>query len=169
VPRRSLPARRSTCLTGVARLSLDAPGIGLMTKDPTLWHLSSADNENNENRPCGEVDPFAPQPRRRKTPGSGRRKGSLNKKTLQRRALMAAVRASGESPLTFFTQLLRNEKNPFELRFAAARELMPYMHPKLASSESHTGGKTHEDRLHEAQQLLSDDEPAGGRNAHRGG
>jgi hypothetical protein len=95
----------------------------------------------------GEVDPFAQRPRRKKTPGSGRRKGSLNKKTLERRALMAAVRASGQSPLTFFAQLLRTETNPIELRFAAARELLPYMHPKLASIESRTGGRTHEDRL----------------------
>jgi len=33
------------------------------------------------------------------------------------------------------------------------------MHPKLSSIEARTGGKTHEDRLREAQQLLSDDEP----------
>ena len=52
----------------------------------------------------------------------------MNKRTLERRALMAAVRASGESPLAFFTQLLRNEENPFDLRFAAARELLPFMH-----------------------------------------
>jgi hypothetical protein len=93
----------------------------------------------------------------KKTPGSGRRKGSLNKKTLERRALMAAVRASGESPLTFFAQLLRTETNPIELRFAAARELLPYMHPRLASVESRVGGKTHEQRLEETKRLLSDD------------
>ena len=105
----------------------------------------------------GEVDPFACRRRRQETPGSGRRKGSLNKKTLERRALMEAVRASGESPLTFFAQLLRTETNPIELRFAAARELLPYMHPKLASVESRVGGKTHEQRLEEAKGLLADD------------
>jgi hypothetical protein len=126
-----------------------------MMNEATPRHGACADNEHDDDTPWGELDPFA-QPRRKKTPGSGRRKGSLNKKTLERRALMAAVRASGESPLTFFTQLLRNEENPFDLRFAAARELMPFMHPKLSSIESRTGGRTHEDRMEAARKLLSD-------------
>ena len=70
---------------------------------------------------------------------------------------MAAVRASGECPLTFFAQLLRTETNPIELRFAAAQELLPYMHPRLARVESRVGGKTHEQRLEEAKRLLRDD------------
>jgi hypothetical protein len=89
-----------------------------MTKKATLRHGARAGNEHDGDTPWGEIDPFA-QPRRKKTPGSGRRKGSLNKKTLERRALMAAVRASGQSPLTFFAQLLRTETNPIELRFAS--------------------------------------------------
>ena len=52
--------------------------------------------------------------------------------------------------------------------FQAAKELAPYTHPKLTSIESRTGGRTHEDRLREAQRPLSDDEPAEGRDAHRG-
>jgi len=82
----------------------------------------------------------------------------LNRRTLERRALMAAVRASGKDPLTFFTEILRNEDNPFELRFRAAMELMPFMHPKLASIEARSGGQTHEDRLKAYQNLLSDED-----------
>jgi hypothetical protein len=66
---------------------------------------------------------------------------------------MAAVRASGKDPLTFFTEILRNEDNPFEMRFEAASQLLPYMHPKLTTIEARTGGKTHEDRLAEYQRL----------------
>ena len=50
-------------------------------------------------------------------------------------------RASGDA------DILQNEANPLELRFEAASELLPYMHPKLASIEARTGGVTHEDRL----------------------
>ena len=51
---------------------------------------------------------------------------------------MAELRASGRD-LTFFTQILANETAPLDLRFAAAKELAPYMHPKLASIEARAG------------------------------
>jgi hypothetical protein len=51
--------------------------------------------------------------------------------------------------VTFWTHLLRNEKAPLDIRAMAARELAPYVHPKLASVESRSGGKTHEQRLEE--------------------
>jgi hypothetical protein len=47
---------------------------------------------------------------------------------------------------------------PLDLRFAAARALAPYVHPRLASAESRIGGRTHEDRLEEYRKLLSDDD-----------
>jgi thiamine biosynthesis lipoprotein ApbE len=53
--------------------------------------------------------------------------------------------------------LLRNESAPLDLRFQAAKELAPFVHSKLASVESRTGGRTHEDRLEAARKLLSDD------------
>jgi hypothetical protein len=92
---------------------------------------------------------------RKKT--GGRKKGSKNKKTLERAKVIAAIKASGTDPVSFFADLLRNESAPLDLRFQAAKELAPFMHPKLACVESRTGGRTHEDRLEAARKLLSDD------------
>jgi hypothetical protein len=75
-------------------------------------------------------------PPRRKT--GGRKKGTPNKRTAARRAAIAAITASGKDPISFFADLLRNEQAPLDLRFAAAKELAPYTHPKLASIESRT-------------------------------
>jgi len=95
-------------------------------------------------------------PKRRKT--GGRQKGTPNKRTAERQVAIAAIRASGKSPMAFFADLLANEQAPLELRFQAAKELAPYVHPKLASIESRTGGMTHEDRLAELAKLASDDD-----------
>ena len=86
-----------------------------------------------------------PLQRRQKT--GGRTKGTPNKKTAERAKLIAELKVSGKNPITFFADILRNEAAPLDLRFAAAKELAPYMHPKLASVEARTGGMTHEDRL----------------------
>lgn len=93
--------------------------------------------------------------RRKKT--GGRKKGTPNKSTLAQRTVVAKLRASGKDPITFFSDLLRNERAPLELRFQAAKELAPYMHPKLSSIESRTGGKTHEDRLEELRRMAQDE------------
>ena len=93
--------------------------------------------------------------RRQKT--GGRQKGTPNKKTTERARLIADLRFSGKDPVTFFAEILRNESAPLDLRFAAAKELAPFMHPKLASIESRTGGKTHEDRLEELRRMANDD------------
>ena len=95
-------------------------------------------------------------PLRKKT--GGRKKGTPNKATLTHRTVVAKLRASGKDPITFFSDLLRNERAPLDLRFQAAKELAPYMHPKLSSIESRTGGKTHEDRLEELLRMTSEDE-----------
>ena len=97
-------------------------------------------------------------PRRQKR--GGRKKGTPNKRTQERRAIIAAIRACGKDPLTFFADLLKNEKAPLDLRFAAAKELLPLMHPKLASIEARTGGLAHEDRLEEYRRMLDEPEPA---------
>src|SRR5215813_5630431 len=94
--------------------------------------------------------------KRRKT--GGRRKGTPNKRTAERQVAIAAITASGKSPMSFFADLLGNEQAPLELRFQAAKELAPYVHPRLASIESRTGGMTHEDRLAELAKLASDDD-----------
>ena len=93
--------------------------------------------------------------RRQKT--GGRQKGTPNKKTAERAKLIEHLKFSGKDPVTFFAEILRNESAPLDLRFAAAKELAPFMHPKLASIEARTGGKTHEDRLEELQRMATDD------------
>jgi hypothetical protein len=101
--------------------------------------------------PWGEV-PI--RPRRKKT--GGRQKGTPNKKTAERAKIIAAITASGKDPITFFADLLRNESAPLDLRFAAAKELAPYVHPKLASIEARVGGTTHEERLERLRRMLDD-------------
>jgi hypothetical protein len=76
----------------------------------------------------------------------------------ERQAAIAAIKASGTSPMAFFADLLGNQQAPLELRFQAAKELAPYVHPKLASIESRTGGMTHEDRLEQLRRLAEDDD-----------
>ena len=90
-------------------------------------------------------------PRRKKT--GGRQKGTPNKSTLAHRTAVTSLRASGKDPITFFSDLLKNEEAPLDLRFQAAKELAPYMHPKLSSIEARTGGKTHEQRLAELRKM----------------
>src|SRR5262245_30802613 len=88
-------------------------------------------------------------PPRKKTPGSGRKKGTTNKRTATRAKLLADLKVDGTDPVSFFASILKNDSAPLDLRFAAAKELAPYAHPKLASIEARTGGMTHEDRLEE--------------------
>jgi hypothetical protein len=69
----------------------------------------------------------------------GRRRGSKNKRTVEREKALATIKASGADPLAFFADLLKNEDAPLELRFQAAKELAPYVHPRLQSIESRSG------------------------------
>jgi hypothetical protein len=93
-----------------------------------------------------------------KTPGSGRRRGSLNKVTLAHKAALQQMKVDRSDPLSFFMSVLRNPDAPYEEAKAAARELLPYTNPKLASIEARSGGQTHEARLALYHQLLSDDD-----------
>jgi hypothetical protein len=95
-------------------------------------------------------------PKRRKT--GGRKRGTPNKRTAERQAAIEVIKASGTSPMAFFADLLGNEQAPLELRFQAAKELAPFVHPKLASIEARTGGPSHEQRLEELQKMLDEDE-----------
>ena len=70
---------------------------------------------------------------------------------------IAAIKASGKSAMAFFADLLANEEAPLDLRFQAVKELAPFVHPKLASTESRSGGMSHEDWLAELEKLLEDD------------
>lgn len=90
-------------------------------------------------------------------PNSGRKKGSVNRETIRRLQELQEIKASGKTPMQFFADILSNEDAPLDLRFRAAEQMAPYMHPKLSSIEARNGGKSHEDRLAEMRKLLDDD------------
>jgi hypothetical protein len=71
-----------------------------------------------------------------KPPGSGRRKGTPNKVTKAHKEALAKLRYDSKDPMSFFISVMRNPDAPFDTVMAAARELMPYSHPKLAASRS---------------------------------
>ena len=62
----------------------------------------------------------------------GRRPGSLNKRTLECQAAVAAV-PPGESPLEFLTNVYRNPAPPLEARIHAAGKAAAYVHPRLTA------------------------------------
>jgi hypothetical protein len=83
----------------------------------------------------------------------GRRPGAKNKATLAREKALSDLVVDRRDPVSFFTSIMRNPDAPFEKQEAAADRLLPYYHPKLASIEARTGGKTHEQRLEELQRM----------------
>jgi hypothetical protein len=70
--------------------------------------------------------------------------------------VLATIKASGTDPISFFSDLLQNETAPLELRFQAAKELAPYVHPKLTSIEARAGGMGHEERLEMLQKMMAE-------------
>ena len=94
---------------------------------------------------------IAPSGRKKR---GGRKPGSRNIRTRERAKLLEAIRANGSDPMAFFFSILKNENAPIDARFDAARELMPYVHPRLASIEARSGGRTHQERLAELQSML---------------
>ena len=63
-------------------------------------------------------------------PGVGRKKGVPNKATA---AKVAAVSASGMTPLDFLLSVMRDVDNPLPVRIDAGKAAAPYVHPKLSS------------------------------------
>lgn len=124
----------------------------------TDGHPSSADADgpDEDREQWGQSPTILHRPKT-----GGRKKGTPNKKTAARVKLIADLKFSGKDPVTFFAEILRDEGAPLDLRFAAAKELAPYMHPKLCSIESRTGGKTHEDRLEDLRRMATDEEDEG--------
>ena len=60
----------------------------------------------------------------------GRQKGACNKKTAE---LVAAVVASGLTPLDYLLSVMRDEHNPLHNRLDAAKAAAPFVHQKLAA------------------------------------
>src|SRR5262245_59904379 len=93
---------------------------------------------------------------RRKT--GGRKAGTPNKVTQANRKVLDKMKVDRTDPMSFFLSVLCNPDAPYEEAKAAAHELMPYSHPKLASLEASTGGMSHEDRLEQLQRMLEDED-----------
>lgn len=64
-------------------------------------------------------------------PGAGRKKGIPNKASA---AKAAAVAATGITPLDYMLDVMRNGETE-TIRFEAAKNAAPYVHPKLAALE----------------------------------
>ena len=65
-------------------------------------------------------------------PGAGRKPGARNKRTA---AKVAAVEASGLTPLDYLLTVMRDELLDRDARVDAAKAAAPYVHAKLASVE----------------------------------
>jgi hypothetical protein len=89
--------------------------------------------------------------------GAGRKAGSLTKKT---REIAENAAAEGITPLEYMLQLLRDDKNPREIRIDAAKAAAPYIHARLAAIE-HSGGMvvSHEDALNELDDGSGENDP----------
>lgn len=79
----------------------------------------------------------------------GRQKGTPNKRTQD---VVAAIEASGLTPLDFMLKVMRDENELPDVRLDAAKAAAPYVHPRLATIEN-TGTMTlrHEDVLAELE------------------
>lgn len=83
----------------------------------------------------------------------GRKKGTPNKLTMARKA---KIEAAGITPLDYMLSLLRDETQEQAVRFQAAKEAAPYVHPKLATIDgnlNHTISK-HDDVLAEIEAVI---------------
>ena len=81
-------------------------------------------------------------------PGAGRKPGQPNKKTAE---LVAAIEASGLTPLDYMLSVLRDEDRAFEQRFEAAKAAAPFVHARLSSIEADVNLSGHEAALAELE------------------
>lgn len=65
-----------------------------------------------------------------KRQGAGRKKGTPNKSNAER---MAAIAASGETPMEYMLRVMRDPKTEHERRDRMAGMVAPYVHPRLTS------------------------------------
>lgn len=91
-------------------------------------------------------------------PGSGRKPGSKNAKTLEfeafcREALQKAQPKEGDlSAKEFFQSIYRDDRLPYSIRSHAAEKVLPYESPRLATTElTGPGGGPIETRLTDAR------------------
>lgn len=65
----------------------------------------------------------------------GRQKGTLNRKNQE---MQAKIEAEGITPLDYMLRLLRDDQQPRDMRFEAAKAAAPYIHPRLNATD-HSG------------------------------
>jgi hypothetical protein len=87
-----------------------------------------------------------------KTPGSGRKKGSRNKRTL---ALEAEIAASGEIPLDYMLRIMRDPNADDRRRDEMAIAAAPYVHPRLAAV-THAGEDGGHVRIERIERVIVD-------------
>jgi hypothetical protein len=51
--------------------------------------------------------------------------------------MLEAAESDGELPVPFLLRVMRDRKNPLELRIHAARITAPYLHPRLSAVQVH--------------------------------
>ena len=75
--------------------------------------------------------------------GTGRKPGSKNKltKTVEELVLEQALKQNGsvQTPLAFLTAIYLDPTHDIEIRRAAARDCLPYVHKKLPTTNEITG------------------------------
>lgn len=79
-----------------------------------------------------------------KRPGAGRKLGERNKKTA---GVVAAVEATGVTPLEYMLTVMRDVASEPATRLDAAKSAAPYVHSKLSSIEVSANITTHEASL----------------------
>jgi len=82
-------------------------------------------------------------------PGSGRKPGQRNKRTIEQ---AAEVAASGQTPLDYLLSVMRDAKQEVAKRVDAAKAAAPYVHARLNAVElSGSVGVSHEDWLEQVE------------------
>lgn len=79
-----------------------------------------------------------------KRPGAGRPKNAPNRKT---REVVAAVEATGVTPLEYMLAVMRDVASEPAARLDAAKSAAPYVHSKLSSVEVNANITNHEASL----------------------
>lgn len=70
--------------------------------------------------------------------GAGRKKGAATKRT---REIADQAIAEGLTPLEYMLGILRDEGQPQEARYMAAKDAAPYVHPRLSTVDANLGGE----------------------------
>lgn len=84
-----------------------------------------------------------------KRSGAGRKKGTVNKRSQE---VAAAVVATGELPLAYMLNVMRDVSADMSRRDEMARAAAPYIHPRLASIDGNLNlNVRHEQALDELE------------------